>query len=214
MRTTFNFVFHFLLMIITSTNFTYAGNSFRNEEIKTGNGIFERTNELADELHATISGSASVCLNSPSPIITFTATGGTSPYTFTYQLNGVLQNALVTSDSNNSVTLSTATSTAGAFTYTLLSVKDKSGKSEVETGTETVTVNALPDLTLNSSAEFSIVDGRSFFKVCSNMLAELTFTNTSTTVSENANYTIDWGDGTSIFAANSWSFLWRRLMCY
>lgn len=205
MKTTFNIVFHFLLLIITSANFTYAGNSFRTEEIQTENENFERTNKLADDLHATISGSASVCLNSPNPIITFTVTGGVSPYTFTYQLNGVVQNALVTSDSNNSVTFSTATSAPGGFNYTLLSVKDKSGKTETEMGAATVTVNALPDLTLNSSAEFSIVDGRSIFKVCSNTLAEITFTNTSTSISTNLNYSIDWGDGTPAFAANSWN---------
>ncbi|MDD3320899.1 MAG: PKD domain-containing protein [Paludibacter sp.] len=68
-------------------------------------------------------------------------------------------------------------------------------------------IDSLPDLTMNSSAVLSVVDGVTFYKVCSNTLAELTFTNTSSTIANNVSYTIDWGDGSSIFTANAWSSL-------
>ncbi|NDP21339.1 MAG: PKD domain-containing protein [Paludibacter sp.] len=206
MKLTFSFVFYFLFTIISGINFSHAGNVVKNEEAPLENKKSESTKVLADNLNATISGSSTVCLNSsPNPTVTFTATGGISPYTFTYQINGIIQNAIVTLGSNSSIQLSINTLAAGTFIYSLISVTDNSGRTQNQTGIATIKVNPLPDLTLNSSAEFSIVDGRPFFKVCSNMTAELTFTNTSATISTNANYSIDWGDGTSRFEASSWN---------
>ena len=38
-------------------------------------------------ISASISGKASVCPNANNPLVTFTGSGGTAPYTFTYKIN-------------------------------------------------------------------------------------------------------------------------------
>jgi len=48
------------------------------------------------------------------------------------------------------------------------------------------------------------VNGQSILKVCSNTTAEVTFTNTSTTILTNSSYTIDWGDNSLPFSSSSW----------
>ena len=68
------------------------------------------------------------------------------------------------------------------------------------------TVNSiLPDASLNSTAEVSTANGQTILKVCSNTVAPVTFTNTSTTISTNADYSINWGDGSPSFSGSDWS---------
>ncbi|MBK6635057.1 MAG: hypothetical protein IPG38_12765 [Chitinophagaceae bacterium] len=43
----------------------------------------------------SISGTTEVCLNDPSPFITFTGTGSTAPYTFSYTINAVAQPPII-----------------------------------------------------------------------------------------------------------------------
>ena len=93
---------------------------------------------------ATISGSTTVCQNSPAPNITFTGANGTAPYTFTYTINNG-SNQTVTTTSGNSVTVPVATGTAGTFIYALVSVQDASSTacSQTQTGSATVSVNSV-----------------------------------------------------------------------
>ncbi len=72
---------------------------------------------------ATVSGTTSVCINNTSPDISFTATGGTAPYTFTYNINGGVA-ATITTTTGNTITLPVSTTIAGTFVYKLLSVKN------------------------------------------------------------------------------------------
>ncbi len=101
---------------------------------------------------ATISGTTAVCENAASPLVTFTGAGGTSPYTFTYKLNGGADQ-IITTTSGNSITLSAPTGTPGTLTYTLVSVQDASSTtcSNPQSGTVTVTVNPLPTATINGT---------------------------------------------------------------
>ena len=94
---------------------------------------------------ATIGGSTELCQNAPPTDITFTGTGGTAPYIFTYNVNGGPAQT-VTTTTGNSVTVSVATTAAGVFAYNLVSVADASGTicSQAQTGTATVTVTPLP----------------------------------------------------------------------
>jgi|GEM_PF-2735946 len=94
---------------------------------------------------ANIAGANAVCLNAPSPNITFTGAGGTAPYTFTYNINGGA-NQTITTTSGNSVTLAAPTNVAGTFTYTLISVQDASSTacSQLQSGNVIITVNPLP----------------------------------------------------------------------
>ena len=81
---------------------------------------------------AAISGTTTVCIGSASPNITFTGSGATAPYTFTYSINGNPARTISTS-SGNSVTLAAPANVAGTFTYSVLSVKDASSTGCVQT---------------------------------------------------------------------------------
>jgi gliding motility-associated-like protein len=98
---------------------------------------------------ATISANATeVCRNATNPIITFTGSGGTAPYTFTYTINGgAIQT--ITTVSGDVVTISVSTTAAGTFNYTLTSVQDSTTPLTpiLVPSTATVLVNATPTIT-------------------------------------------------------------------
>jgi autotransporter-associated beta strand protein len=89
----------------------------------------------------TISGTTTVCRNSAAPSITFTGASATSPYTFTYSINGGA-NQTVTTVVGNSVTVSVPTATAGVYIYSLVNVISSAGCVNNQSGTATVTVDA------------------------------------------------------------------------
>ncbi len=98
---------------------------------------------------ATIAGSTTLCLNAPAPDITFTATDGTAPYTFSYTIdNGGGPGPVQTVNSvvGNTATVSVPTGVAGTFRYDLVSVRNTGSALCVQpqTGTATVIVNPLP----------------------------------------------------------------------
>ena len=59
--------------------------------------------------------------------ITFSATGGTKPYTFSYKINGVVQAPLTTVGLNSSVTVYQSNLILGAYVYELTNVADANG---------------------------------------------------------------------------------------
>ncbi|WP_428661262.1 choice-of-anchor Q domain-containing protein [Runella sp.] len=90
---------------------------------------------------ATMTGTSTVCKDATAPDITFTGSGGTAPYTFTYTLN-TSNNLTVTTTNGNSVTYSQTTNVGGVFAYTLVSVSDNNHCTQAQTGSATVTVLA------------------------------------------------------------------------
>src|ERR1035437_1072915 len=96
---------------------------------------------------ATISGTTSICQNAVSPNITFTGSGGTAPYTFTYRINS--GGAQLVTSVGNSVTVAAPTGAADTFTYYLLSAYDSRGSScsQAQSGSVVVTVNPVPFIT-------------------------------------------------------------------
>jgi uncharacterized protein (TIGR02145 family) len=119
---------------------------------------------------ATIAGTTSVCQNSAAPLVTFTGGSGTTPYNFTYNING-LPNQTITTIAGNSVTIAVPTNTVGTFTYNLVSVQDGSSTacSQPQIGSATVTVNVLPippiagahGMCLNTSGTYTTTAGMS-----------------------------------------------------
>lgn len=91
----------------------------------------------------TVSGSSSVDQNTTMPTITFTAQGGTKPYTFYYTLNNVAQ-TLQTTGAANSVDATQPTSTAGEYVYELTKVVDATSCEFVPATPQTVTINVTP----------------------------------------------------------------------
>lgn len=133
---------------------------------------------------ATISGTTTVCLNAPSPIITFTGANGTAPYIFTYTINGG-PNQVISTTVGNSVAIPISTATAGVYTYALVSVRESSGNtcSQNQTGSAVVTVNPLPTATISGTTS-----------VCLNSTAPLlTFTGANGTAPYTFTYTINGG---------------------
>lgn len=105
---------------------------------------------------ATISGTTAVCNFTSSPIITFTGSVGTAPYTFTYTLNGSSNRTLITN--STTATISAPTGTTGTFNYNLISVADAYAN-QLQTGSATITVNALPIVSISSNKGVSISKG-------------------------------------------------------
>lgn len=101
---------------------------------------------------ATIAGTTTLCRNSASPVITFTANGGTAPYTFSYRINGGLLQT-ITTVAGNTASVSVPTAAAGVFTYTLESVQESSTNSCVNavSASSVVTINPLPTATISGN---------------------------------------------------------------
>ncbi len=133
---------------------------------------------------ATISGTASVCQFSVPPLVTFTGSSSTAPYTFTYNINGGA-NQQVTTSVGNSVTVTAPTNVAGIFTYNLISVQDGSSIacSQAQTGSAVITVNPMPTATISGT-----------ITVCQNAAAPLiTFTGNSSLPPYTFTYNINGG---------------------
>ena len=97
-------------------------------------------------VHATIDATTSACQDGVSLIVTFSATNGQAPYTFTYRINGGAKQTITTS-SGNSVSVVAGTDTPGSFDYELISVKDQTSCSSAINETQTVTIYEQPVLT-------------------------------------------------------------------
>lgn len=88
-------------------------------------------------------GDTSVCVNDPEPIVVFTATSGTGPFTFHYTFNGgPLQDT--TTVSGNSISIPVPTNNPGTFMYILVTVDDQTGCDRDIYDTCTITVAASP----------------------------------------------------------------------
>ncbi|RQO70311.1 hypothetical protein DBR43_20025 [Pedobacter sp. KBW06] len=105
---------------------------------------------------ATISGSAAVCVNGTPPVITFSGSTGTAPFTFLYSINGGSNIRLISN--TNVATISAPSGNSGLFTYRLISVTDAYG-TQAQTGSATITVNALPTIQIFSGKGTSISKG-------------------------------------------------------
>ena len=117
----------------------------------TVNNVATRTVLVKPLPTATIAGNTTVCLNAPSPFVTFTGANGNAPFHFNFSLNGGPTQVAV-ANSGNSVTVPVPTNTAGTFTYTLQSVQETAttGCVQTQTGTVAVVVKPLPTAVFSS----------------------------------------------------------------
>jgi gliding motility-associated-like protein len=87
---------------------------------------------------ATLTGSSTVCQNTTNPQLTFTASNGTAPFTYSYTVNGA--NATITS-AGTSTLLPITTAAAATFTHSLVSVVDTYGCTQTQTASTIVRIN-------------------------------------------------------------------------
>ncbi|WP_293892208.1 PKD domain-containing protein [Flavobacterium sp.] len=152
---------------------------------------------------ATISGSTTVCQNAASPLITFTGSGGTAPYTFIYTVSGTPGNQTIsTTAPSSTVTFPAPTNATGIFTYSLVSVQDSSPPPNPinVTGTAIITVNAAP------TVDFTIVYNNS----CSGTIVQF---NSSVIGSGSYTYSWDFGDGSALSTAVNPTHAFTSLGC-
>ena len=103
---------------------------------------------------ATLNSNAVVCLNGPSPVISFTGIGGIAPYIFTYKLNGGPTLSISSLGTSSVATISVSTTTAGTFSYILTGVTDGSSSmcSQAQSDTAVIVVGALPSASISGAA--------------------------------------------------------------
>ncbi|MBO7522371.1 MAG: T9SS type A sorting domain-containing protein, partial [Bacteroidales bacterium] len=99
--------------------------------------------QVTDRLSATVSGTTTVIQGDVSPVVTFRAINGTSPYTFSYNINGGETLTISTTTGTNEATVTVPTDNPGTFVYNLLSVSDQNNNVVQLSASATVTVRSL-----------------------------------------------------------------------
>jgi gliding motility-associated-like protein len=130
---------------------------------------------------ATISGITAVCQNATDPVVTFTGSNGTAPYTFSYTINGGAAQT-ISSGSGSTATINVPTSNSGVFTYQLLAVSDAGSCSQNQTGSAAITVNPTPTATIAGATS-----------VCQNNPAQITFEGFGGTIPYTFSYSVNGG---------------------
>jgi gliding motility-associated-like protein len=139
------------------------------------------------------------CANIP---IKFTNTSTGTDLTYSWDFG---DGTPVSKDANPSHTYSSATG-SGTKTYTVtLIVTDKDGESK--TVQKMLTVKEIPSMSVNSDAEGSDFENLKYFVVCENQDSAFTFYNAAGSTEKNSLYQIDWGDGSPVFSAPTWTEL-------
>ncbi len=161
---------------------------------QTVNNVATRTVLVKPLPTATMIGNTTVCLNAPSPFITFTGASGTAPFHFSFSLNGGPTQVAI-ANSGNSVTVPVPTNTAGTFTYTLQSVQETAttGCVQAQTGSVAVIVKPLPTAAFSSGN----------VAVCRNApMPQITFSAANGTAPYTFEYNIN-GGATQVIVANT-----------
>lgn len=113
-------------------------------------------NELPD---ATISGATTVCEGDAAPVITFTGSGGTAPYIFTYNINGAPNQTI--NSTGSSATINVPTLIPGTYDFNLVSVQDASSTACSQALTETATVIVSPTPVVFAGNDLTLCEGQS-----------------------------------------------------
>ena len=135
--------------------------------------------------NAAIAGAINVCLNAIQPIVTFTGSGATAPYTFNYTINAVAQTPIV-SNGAGIATINAPTNTVGTFIYAITQITDASSTTctRIISGiTTSIVVQDLPNGAIASSTTAACLN--------STPLPTITFTGNTGTAPYTFTYTIN-----------------------
>jgi hypothetical protein len=100
---------------------------------------------------SSVAGTTTVNQGAPAPLVTFGATGGTLPYTFTYKINNGSNQTVSTTGVQTTATVSQSTASVGAFAYELVTVTDALNCTLTPASPQTATVTIANNLTATIS---------------------------------------------------------------
>jgi gliding motility-associated-like protein len=149
MRKFYKISFFILLLLNTNANAKITIDSIVSVKKEHKTNDSPRLEKLL-AISATITGGKTVCQNATGVVVTFTGSGGTAPYTFTYNINGAA-NIVTSPSTGNTITVTMPTGMPGNFIYNLVSVKDNTNTTQTLTSSTTFTVNAPPTQPLISA---------------------------------------------------------------
>lgn len=128
---------------------------------------------------SSIAGTTTVNQGASAPNVTFGATGGTLPYTFTYKINNGSNLTVSTTGMNTSASVSQSTAAVGVFTYELVTVTDAQNCTLTPTPAQTATVTVSNNLTATISGSTTACQTEASPKItftAQNGIAPFTFT--------------------------------------
>lgn len=132
-----------------STKYTFADSGTYSVKHTYINDIGCVSEEAIQQVHvkplpvAAIAGATSVCRNTTAPVVTFTGTKGSAPFTFAYSINGGTAQQ-VTTVTGDTVSVSVPTTTDGTFSYKLISITEGSSNACTQTQTDKTDLVILP----------------------------------------------------------------------
>lgn len=97
---------------------------------------------------ASVSGTASVCLDAASPVVSFEGNAGVAPYVFTYTIGGGVPQTL-TSNGAGEASVPVSTTVAGTYIYELIEISDANGCIASTSEAATVIVYNLPVIVIS-----------------------------------------------------------------
>lgn len=100
---------------------------------------------------SSLTGTTTVNQGAAAPLLTFGATGGTLPYTFTYKINNGSNLTVSTTGVNTTATVSRSTATVGVFIYELVTVTDAQNCTLTPSPAQTATITVANNLTATIS---------------------------------------------------------------
>jgi hypothetical protein len=123
------FILSFLFIFILNRTYSKENSRYNTEFYNSGSNS-SVTEIIPADISATISGTISVCQHTTKPDITFTGSGGTAPYTFTYNINGGPDLNATSAAGSNSATVSANTDNTGTYIYTITNVSDNASNTQ------------------------------------------------------------------------------------
>lgn len=128
---------------------------------------------------SNITGTTTVNQGASAPAVTFGATGGTLPYTFTYKVNNGTNQTVSTTGVNTTASVNQSTATVGVFTYELVTVTDAQNCTLTPPSAQTATVTVSNNLTATISGSTTACQNETAPKItftAVNGIAPFTFT--------------------------------------
>ncbi len=107
-----------------------------------------------------------ICMGQNAPIITFTATNGTAPYSFTYSFAGSMP--ITISSATATASIQSAANTPGVYTYQLITVEDANSSATVNQALDII-VNANPNV--NAGPDITVCQGQSIMLTATGAMA-------------------------------------------